>query len=211
MSGDTLKIVESDLGRLAKGYQGDPSFDKQQLGDSIAQLQDHIRENLQRNNPDYADQLSKINTGYANYTRIRQAAAAQGSAGGVFTPAQLSAAVRAQDKSVGKGDYASKNALMQDLSDPAKAVLGNNYPDSGTGGRALMALAASAVAGGAIHPAIPLAAAAGVGAYTGPAQALLSTLLTKRYGPLQWAGGLAQKGVPLSALAGAGASTLLGQ
>ena len=152
-SGETVKAIESELGRLARGYSKDASFDKRQLGSALTELQAAIRRTLQRINPQHADELAKINEGYANFARVRDAVSRQGSPGGVFSPAQLSAAVRSQDKSVGKGAFAKGTALMQDLSDPAKAVLGPSYPDSGTAGRVMMG--AGALASGAIHPGIP--------------------------------------------------------
>lgn len=135
MSGETLKAVESELGKLSKGYRGDQSFDNRQLGDAIAELQNIVRQNLTRSNPEHAAQLAKINNAFANYARIRDAASRQGAQEGRFTPAQLSAAVRAQDKTVGKRAFSEGSALMQDLSDAGKSVLSQSYPDSGTAGR----------------------------------------------------------------------------
>jgi hypothetical protein len=211
MSGDTFKIVESDLSRLAKGYKGDSVFDNRQLGDALAQLQVSLRDNLARNNPAQADALAKINEGYANFTRLRRAASSTGSDMGVFTPAQLAAAVKAGDSSVGKGNTAIGEALMQDLSDAGKKVISNKYPDSGTVGRGLLGYGIGAAAGSFAHPAIPLAIGAGAGAYTRPAQAAISAILTKRPEMAVPISELLRKGVPLSALTGAGASTLLSQ
>lgn len=136
MNGARLKEVESELGRLAKGYESDPSFDNRQLGNAINELQNLIRQNLSRSNPQYADELAKVNKAWANYTRLRGAAGMQGAVDGKFSPAQLSNAVRSQDKTVGKRAFSEGTALMQDLSDAGKSVLASKYPDSGTAGRA---------------------------------------------------------------------------
>jgi hypothetical protein len=56
-----------------------------------------------------------------------------------FTAAQLQNAVRALDPSKHKKAFAKGEALMQDLSGPAKNVLTNRVPNSGTTDRALMA------------------------------------------------------------------------
>jgi hypothetical protein len=152
-SGETIKTIESELGRIAKGYMGDQSFDARQLGSAINEVQSSIRRTLERANPQFSKELSQINQGYAVYARLRDAAGRQGAAEGVFTPAQFSAAVRSADKSVGKGNFARGTAQMQDLSDAAKSSLGNNYPDSGSIGRLL--LGAGAVGAGAINPASP--------------------------------------------------------
>jgi hypothetical protein len=138
MDGQTLKGIESDIGSLSKGLMGDASFDNRQLGAALGEIQSAIRSNLERSNPDYADALKAANTAWANFARIRSAAGMQGAEGGKFSAAQLSAAVRSQDKSVGKGAFAKGEAFMQDLSDPAKAVLASKYPDPGTAGRLML-------------------------------------------------------------------------
>lgn len=188
MDGIALKGVESDLGKLARGYGNDTLFDNRQLGDAIRQAQDNIRSNLTRNNPQYAEDLKNINEGYANFARIRQAAASTGAPNGVFTPAQLQSAVKNQDKSVGKGNFATGKALLQDLSEPGKDVL-STYPDSGTAGRnmvgALTAGSGPVIAGALTHPVgTALAGAGTIGAtalgsapYSKMGQSLAATLL----------------------------------
>jgi len=179
MDGQTLKGVESELGRLARGLRGDASFDNRQLGDAIMDLQTSIRANLARTNPAYANELTAVNRAFANYARIRDAASRQGSKDGVFTPAQLSAAVRAQDKSAGKGVFAKGGALMQDLSDPAKSVLPSQVPDSGTAGRAL--LGAGALGGvGMLSPATASMGALSTLPYLPGGRQLAAGILTRR-------------------------------
>lgn len=163
MDGAKLKGVQSELQRIASGYAKDPSFDKQQLGRAVGAVKEAIDANLGRvNAPEAAQRLADINRGWANYTRIRQAASSQGAMnqGGVFTAAQLQNAVRGLDKSVGKGNVAKGGALMQDLSGPAQAVLGGKYPDSGTGGRLLLG---GLLGGGAVMNPGVAAATAGAG------------------------------------------------
>lgn len=145
MEGETFKILEGALNRDAKRFSSSLDPYQQELGDSLRQALQVFRDGLARSNPAHAKELADINQGYANYVRIRDAASRQGSADGKFTPAQLSAAVRAQDKTVGKRAFSEGDALMQDLSDAGKASLSSQYPDSGTAGRLL----ASALTGGA--------------------------------------------------------------
>lgn len=184
MSGERLKEVESQLGRLAKGYAGDANFDNRQLGDAIGEIQRVIRQTLVRSNPQQAKRLSDINTGYANYARLRDAASRQGALEGEFTPAQLAAAVRSGDKSVGKRAYSEGKALMQDLTDAGKNVLMQKYPDSGTIGRALLPLSLLGAGGGASYITdnpIPLAAAAMLtGPYLPGGRQAAAALLAKR-------------------------------
>lgn len=153
MSGTSFKEVESQLGRMAKEFGSSVDADQRQMGSALNEALSSMRDSLSRSNPSNAAELAKINEGYANYARIRDAASRQGSAEGVFTPAQLAAAVRSADKSVDKGNYARGTALMEDLSDAGKNVLAPKYPDSGTTGRTLMNL--GVVGSGAMSPAIP--------------------------------------------------------
>ena len=188
MTGEQLKGVQNELGNLAKGYKNDPSFDNRQLGDAIAELKATVQKSLPNYNPpDTVSTLAKADAAYANYVRLRAAAASTGSmnSGGIFTPAQLSAAVRASDKSVGKGAVATGNALMQDFATGGQSVLGSKYPDSGTAGRALMSAGVGALAGHAFLPpaVLPVVGAAGAGMiapYTSLGQKLSQALLMGR-------------------------------
>lgn len=178
-SGTTIKEVEGQLGRLASGYRSSPDPDVRQLGAAIQEMQSSIRNTLVRVNPNHADELSKINEGYSVYARIRDAAASQGSADGVFSPAQFAAAVKKGDKSVGKGNYARGRASQQDVSDAAKSVLGPSYPDSGTAGRGVMA-GLTAGGGFMVEPTIPLALGAASAAYLPGARGVLAAMLARR-------------------------------
>lgn len=178
ISGQSLKEMESSLGNYAKGYTGDSNFDQRNLGNAVSEVQNSVRGMLQRSNPTLAPELQNINEGYANYARLRAAAASTGAGKneGIFTPAQLANAVRNGDKSVGKGQFSQGNALLQDLSGPANNVLPSTVPDSGSIGRAL-------VAGGVLGHFSPAAAVGAAGAssiYTTPGIAMARALLTSR-------------------------------
>ena len=189
MDGQTLKGVQSELARTAKGYLGDPSFDNRQLGAAISALRDSVDGNLTRVNPPaLSQQLSNANEAWANFARLRAAAASTGAMNneGVFTAAQLQSAVRSADKSVGKGATATGNALMQGLSGAGQRVLGSKYPDSGTAGRGLMALLApGGIAAGlttAPGPTLMTLGSIGLGSlpYTQLGQRATAALLTSR-------------------------------
>ena len=205
MNGESLKAVESDLSSLAKGYQSDSLFDNRQLGSAIQSTLDSIRGSLSRTNPELAQQLSKVNEAFANLVRLQKAAASTGAKDGVFTPAQLSQAVRSSDSSVRKNAYARGSAFMQDLSDPAKSVLSQTIPDSGTAGRGFLNLALGAAAGGHfVTPAIPIAVGGAALPYTSGGQKIMQMLIAQRpeiartigKGLLDNAGTLGLLGVP---------------
>lgn len=189
MDGQTLKGVAEELGDKASGYLGDGSFDNRQLGAALSALKTSLMDGVKRSSPgDLATQLNNADTAWANFARIRSAGASLGAANneGVFTAAQLQNAVKAGDKSAGKGAFATGNALMQDLSGAGQRVLGSKYPDSGTAGRGLMSLLAPGgiAAGLATAPTSTLATLGGIGLgslpYTSLGQRAAAAALTAR-------------------------------
>jgi hypothetical protein len=202
MAGQTFKEAESQLGRLAAGYKGDPNFDKRQLGDALREAQASLRNLMKQQNPQYAKELGAANEAWANFIRVQDAAGRVGAKDGIFTPAQLGSAVRGQDKSLRHGAYAKGEALMQDLSDSGQKVLNQTVPDSGTPYRAALGIATG---GGlaAVNPAA-LAATAGASAlYTQPAQKVIAALLTQRPDIARRLGYAFQRGAPFAAIPGA--------
>ena len=133
---------------------------------------------LKRQAGSSADDLKATNTAWANFKRVQNAGSKLGADSGNFSPSQLQNAVRALDKSKDKAAFARGNALMQDLGDAGKSVLGNKVPDSGTAGRLIMG--GGALGSYLINPAIPASLLGGAGLYTQPAQSFLNALITKR-------------------------------
>lgn len=216
MTGDTLKGVQSELGRVARGYSGDASFDTRTLGAAVGAVKTAIDNSLPNYNaPEAVAGLQAANAAYANFVRLRAAAASQAAMnnGGVFTAGQLNNAVRGADKSVGKGATATGNALMQDFSTAGQSILGNKYPDSGTAGRGLLAtiggLGVAGLAGHELVPPgllLPAAGAIGLGAipYTGIGQKLTQGLLMNRPQAAQAVGSaITRYGTPLAPVLGA--------
>lgn len=204
-SGETLKGIQSQLGKIASEHLGSGDFDDRKLGDLVSQAHAAFNDMLLRNNPAEAPAISAANAAWARYNQIRKAASGVGAKEGVFSGPQFASAVQRTDKSVQKGAYARGNALSQDISDAATSVLPSSVPDSGTAGRLLMA---SALAGGHASPislplAMPLAAASA--AYTRPGQALVRGLLTgggsQRAALASMIEAMSKQGVPAAALA----------
>lgn len=177
-SGETLKTIEGQFGQEIRRFSKSTDAYQQKLAEALREAQSIFREGVQRSNPQHAEQLASINAGYANYARLRDAASRQGSNNGVITPAQLSDAVRAGDKTAGHGGFASGRALMQDLSDASKDVLAPKYPDSGTTGR----IAALAAGGGAAYLEPTLLTGAGIASlpYLPGGRQLMAALLARR-------------------------------
>lgn len=165
-SGDSFKKAESTLSTFASNYSKSSVAAERDLGATINNVITAMRSNLERSNPAHAAELAKINSGWAMYTRMRDAAV-KGSEG-VFTPAQLLSAVKAGDRSVRKGSFAKGDALMQIFAETGQRVLPSKLPSSGTSERAAVM---AALAGGSylLHsPHIIGAGAAAIAPYTRP-------------------------------------------
>lgn len=178
MTGQTLKDTESFLTNEIKRFGMSQDPDARLLGDAYKQLQSELRSLVTRSNPQHADELKAINTGWANFKRVQNAAAKVGSDEGVFTPAQLQNAVRALDKSKDKARFAEGNALMQDLSGAAKSQMGGKIADSGTAGRLM--LGGGALGAAMVNPLIPAGLLAGAAAYTPAMQSMLRGAVSNR-------------------------------
>lgn len=179
LTGEAIKKAESNLGNLAKALQRSDDFDKRTLGEAVDETQRIVRAWLERAAPkSVSDQLKATNSGWANFKRVQRAASSLGAEEGVFNAAQLQNAVKALDRSKDKGAFARGSALMQDLSEPAKNVLAQKLPNSGTADRLL-----PFGAGAAAFAEPSLAAAtllSGGAAYSRPGQAALAGLLARR-------------------------------
>lgn len=127
-----FKEAETKLASWVSRYKGAADPDQRALGRIVEDMQSTLRNHLAQQNPAEAEKLKAINLGWANFARVRDAASRIGAEDNVFTPAQLQSAVRAADKSRGKGDFAKGQALMQDLSQPAKQIMSRPFPTSGT-------------------------------------------------------------------------------
>jgi hypothetical protein len=178
ISGETLKTIQSQLGSEAKQFSGAQDAYQQKLGQALREAGESFRRGIERSNPQLSERLGDINRGYANYATLRNAAARAGSKEGVVTPAQLAAAVRSQDRSVGKGAFATGRAGMQDLADEAVGVLGPGYPDSGTAGRLM--LAAGLPAAATFSPASAAVGAAAAVPYLPIGRQMAAALLARR-------------------------------
>jgi hypothetical protein len=176
MTGETFKRVESDLGQHIRRLSSSTDADQRLVGDALQTVQAEMRQALTRSNPNHANELSVLNRAWANFKRPQRAAASLGAEDGVFSPAQLQSAVKALDRSKDKAAFARGTALMQDLSEAGKTVLGNRVPDSGTPGRAMLAGLSL------LDPSMTAPALMGTGAllYTRPVQGLLSGAIAAR-------------------------------
>lgn len=173
MSGEQFKKVESEFSKLARDYNSSTDASQRTMGGSLGELVKSMRQNLERSNPQHAEELANINRGYAMFTRMQGAAGNRRTSAGVFTPSDLLSAVKRGDSSVRKGSFARGDALMQNFAEAGQKVLPSSVPDSGTPGRMMASIAAGGGLG-YLNPKV----LAGVGAaslpYTRPSMALLN-------------------------------------
>jgi hypothetical protein len=184
LSGEQFKEIDSLLGQEMKDYLGSQSPNDRKLGRAFQQLQAELKNSLGRSNPTIRSALDNTDEGFANLVRVQNASSrgsgAKGVDPGVFSPSQLSAAVRATDQSVRKNRVAKGTALLQDLSDAGTAVLPQQVPDSGTAGRMAAMLLAGGTASNVISPAAVAPIALAAGAYTKPGIKAMEYAIARR-------------------------------
>tara|TARA_R110000868_G_scaffold171458_1_gene407166 strand:- start:3071 stop:4627 length:1557 start_codon:yes stop_codon:yes gene_type:complete len=190
-SGETLKTMTSEIGRLGVGYSKSSAAGERELGSALRELQRVIKSAASRNSPKQAMRLSQVDKAYSMLLRIENAAGRAGSKEGVFTPAGLRAAVKQLDSSMRKRNFARGKAPMQRFAESAENVLGSTVPDSGTPGR--LATGGLGLAGlAAFNLPVAIATALGGGAamlpYSPIGQKAAAALLASRPASMRAAG-----------------------
>jgi hypothetical protein len=184
IDGATLQEISSELKRYARTYMSSQAVPDRELGGVFRGMVNLFDDLTARTNPGAAPDIKQSNAAFARLIRMEGATGATGAAEGVFTAPQFQAAVRRSDMSPRKGEFARGRALMQDLSDPARAVLPATVPDSGTPLRSAVGLLAGAGTSGMIDPALAAsylgATAAGRMAYSEPATRAFRALMLAR-------------------------------
>jgi len=146
VTGAQIREVQSQIGKLAADFSASDDGAQRALGGALDDLSDELANVIGRNNPEAAALIDKANTGWSVYTRIRNAASK--AKGGIFTPGQLATSVRTLDRSVGKGNVAKGQAVLQDLSNAAWETLPDTYGNPGTAD----ALSAMSLGGAMVAP-----------------------------------------------------------
>jgi len=143
MTGRDWKAIDAQLGRAAAsaraGSANNPVMS--QLADGLEGVQTAWNGMLARQHPDVAQAIDRADLAHAMMLRLENATQSAGAQAqeGVFTPSQLSAAVRAGDNSAGNRQFSQGDALLQNLSGPSMASLPATLANSGTTDRALRA------------------------------------------------------------------------
>ena len=170
ISGESVKDIQTHLGKRIQAYAGTTNADDKAIGTALSDTLDVLMTQVQKQNPKYSEKLKAVNTAYAKFIRIENAASKL-TDGETFTPKQFASAVRQSDRSKGKNAVAAGKALMQGESRQAK-ILGNKLADSGTAGNLILngGLLAS-VGSNLINPMYMALPAASYGIYSKPGMA----------------------------------------
>ena len=192
MTSNAFKKAQSNLSSQASKLKASQNTYDQTLGQAADQLGNNLQNMLERhatnvgevNGKNLANELAKTDKAYAMYKRIEQAAGSLGApAAGEFTPAQFSNAIRALEKQ--KGKFARGGALLQDIADAGKDVLGNKISNANPWIKPFIAGAGggTAFASGATVPAalgLLGTTIATYGLYNPISRKAINTLMTQR-------------------------------
>lgn len=195
LTSDGFKRVESSLGSDARKLAGSQDIYDGRLAPAVQQLQSELRDLLQRQAGQSANDLQAVNAGWANFKRVQNAASKLGADDGQFTPAQFQNAVRALDKSKDKGAFSRGSALGQDLGDAGKTVLTGKVPNSGTADRAFMNLGTLG-SSYLFSPQLAAGILGGAGLYLPPVQRALVGAASSRPAFAQPAADLVRQSLP---------------
>lgn len=176
---EVYKKVDSEIGLIASRFGKSSSASEQELGDALSQVQNLLKQQMLRHNPHVAQKLKSADTAWASLVRIEGAAKSAKNNGGIFTPAQLNAAIQSADDSVRGRSVSRGTALMQGFGNAGQKVIGSKVPDSGTAGR--IGWGAGLIGAGAVNlPATAAVLGTGAGLYTRPVQNALVKLIADR-------------------------------
>ncbi len=200
--GAMLKQTMGELRSLANQYRSGPP-ETRQLAYRLDDVNSALRKGMIRQNPELSDDLRKVDSAWAMFTRMQDASVRRATSEGTFTPSDLLQTIKSQDKSVRHGRFARGDELLQVYAQYGQKILPGKLPDSGTTERALYDAALLAASGGAAMGHLPLAPAAGLLAgsvpYTGPGMAVINKIGSA--GPArQAAGSMVRKAAPYAGI-----------
>lgn len=185
ITSESYKMIESELSKQIKKLNASNSTFDTKLSGAASQLKDNLYNMLERHSLNLpkikgktlAEELQRTNKAWAMYKRTAKAAGAQGAEVGEFTPSQFARAVSQLEPS--KDRYATGDALLQEVSDAAKSVIGNKISNANPYVRSLGTIAGLGAA--AINlPNYLMAAIGTYGLYNPISQKLINKAITER-------------------------------
>jgi len=174
ISGRDLKRAVSGLRQDADRLAARPDEDIHQAGLLIREARNAFSDVLKRSTtPDNAARLTGLDRAFAQFNRVRTAAEAGRE--GIFTPFQLTQAIKRGEKATGRRGFARGEGLGQEFAEAGEEIVSSKVPDSGTPERLMTALAV----GGYFEPTAAVTGAALAAPYTRVGQNILANLAAR--------------------------------
>ena len=106
IDGQTYKGIESDLRKKASNYVNSGTASEKEIGEALTDVLGVLKKELYFQNPKQTSKLRRVDSAYGELSVLNIAAANSGAPNGVFTPKQLSTAVRQADQTRRKTAFA---------------------------------------------------------------------------------------------------------
>ena len=132
-TGKQYKNLISTLGKKISSNKG-ISADEFAEREALKSVRTLLNNELKKQHPKIALGLSQADKAYAKSKRILTAGA-KNKESGLFTPDQYLQAIRQQDYSMSKGQFARGKSLNQNFAQSAQSVIPSKLPNSGTADR----------------------------------------------------------------------------
>lgn len=177
LDGEALKVFEADIRKKISSYSGvNKAGSDLEIGDTLKEIRNIFRNDLYTQNAKFVPELRKVDRAYAEAEVLRDAVnRVAPDKQGIFTPNDLSMAVRTAAGRLGEKSLSRGQAMLQKEAQAATSIMGGT--DRGTS--AVGALGAAYA--GASNPAIAALGVTGIGiAYSKYGQKAIDTLITKR-------------------------------
>lgn len=176
ITGQEWKQIDSELsGLINTTANGDAA--SRPLSRALRDVREVVGDALEQASPGSLERIRRVDEAFGNFALIRRAASnpTTGRNDELFTPSNLNSVLaRSEGRAYGRGE-----ARLQDLVDPAEAVMAGTLNNSGTPERAALATVAlgGAATGAVVNPAVAIPTIVGVSAaYSRPAQAALNAI-----------------------------------
>jgi hypothetical protein len=162
LSGRDVKQVASEIGDLAAEYR---AKGENTMADMLGDVRQSLGGLVGRNNPEAGALIAKADEGWGIYKMLNSAAGKADARGGVYTPGQLTTAVRTGARRQGVNMAGKGEGRLQDLSSAAQQVMPDGFGNPGTAnalglGALGMGMLSDATRGSSIVAATGLGAAA---------------------------------------------------
>jgi hypothetical protein len=183
LDASALKTAKNFFAEQSRAAGPNASQADQATAKAYGNVLDSLKEGIRQVDPSRGDLLDAADTAYMRFVRVRDATSpnAASARGGIFTPSQLGAAIRGNDNSIGRINFATGTAPMQDLAVAGQRVLPSTVPNSGTPLRGLIQAAPWIGMTAMKDPIIAAGLGSGLGGgaalYSNPGQSLAKALL----------------------------------